>query len=94
MSNEKVEISKINIEIEGQSVSVTPEGAKKLKAILDDLFGKEVHVIEKTTYYPFWWQTSQLPKYWDNGIVYCQDTNSLPIATFAVNNHALDLKVG
>ena len=92
--SDKVEISKINFEIEGQKISVTPEGAKKLRTLLNDLFGKDIQIIEKNNYYPYWWQTNQLPKYWDNGIVYCQDTSAkIHFASFSVNNHMLDFKV-
>jgi hypothetical protein len=94
VSQDKVEISKINLIIEGQSISVTPEGAKKLRAILNDLFGKDVQVIEKHHVYPFYWQYNYIPRHWDNNTVYYQDTSAkTPIASFEVINHALEFKI-
>lgn len=43
MKEEKVcEVKRIVLKIEDKEVSLTPEQAKKLKVVLDELFGKEI----------------------------------------------------
>lgn len=48
----KVKISKIEIEMGDTVVSLTIEEAKNLKSALEELFGKEVKVIEKERLVP------------------------------------------
>ena len=66
-------IKKIELDLGGKKVSLTPEQAKNLKAALDELFGKEVireiHEIHEhhddypwslpvPPYQPIWWSTT------------------------------------
>lgn len=73
MEKEKeVKIEKMVLNIEGEKVSLSMEQAKKLKKILDELFGKE---IVREVHHDWWYK-----KYWDSGkypspgdIVYCDN---------------------
>jgi hypothetical protein len=69
----KTEITKIVIEIEGEKISVSKEGAEKLYKVLDELFGKspiisDPIVIDRYPYRPWYW-TSVGTGYTGNGYV-------------------------
>lgn len=55
--NKDVKIEKMVLNIEGEKVSLSMEQAKKLKNILDELFGKEIikEVVEKHHYHNDWY---------------------------------------
>lgn len=80
---EEVEIEKMVLVIEGEKVSLSPEGAKKLHKILDELFGKE---IVKEHHYHDWWYRPyvtypavQFTNTWKENVVYCSNNNSLEV---------------
>lgn len=66
----KAEIKKVVIEVEGKEIVLSFEGAKKLKEILSEMFGreviKEVRIFEN--YKPYWNIT--YPQVW------CSSSNS------------------
>jgi len=70
----KVAIEKIVLNIEGEKVSLTPEQAKKLKSLLDEMFGKEVIRVEEHHHhdYPRWYWNYSTPNW-----VYCATTSNL-----------------
>lgn len=79
MEKEKeVKIEKMVLNIDGEKVSLSMEQAKKLKKILDELFGKEiVREVHHEHHYDWWYKK---PYYWDSGnlpklgdIVYCDN---------------------
>ena len=85
----EVKIEKMILNIEGEKVSLSMEQAKKLKKILDELFGKEiVKEIEHHHHHNEWWYK---PYYWGisnsipekhnlcEGIVYCSNNASLEV---------------
>lgn len=55
-TEDKTEIKKIVLQVEGKEVILTVEGAKKLKSLLNNLFGndiiKEIKIIERDHYHP------------------------------------------
>ena len=81
-----VRIDKMVLNIEGEKISLTMEQAKKLKSLLDELFGKEVvrEVIEKHHYHngwyyrPYGWYDAELPP--PPQVTYCSDTNALQVS--------------
>lgn len=86
MKNEKkeVKIEKMVLNIDGEKVSLSMEQAKKLKNVLDELFGREVikEVIRNHHYYdwvyrPYYWGQVTTPDWRDN-ITYCSN-NSLQL---------------
>ncbi len=76
----KVAIEKIVLNIEGEKVSLTPEQAKKLKSLLDEMFGKEVirEVIKEEHHhhdrYPYYWYWTLPTPQWVPNYVYCSST--------------------
>ena len=87
MKEEKTEIKKIVIEVEGETISLSKEGSVKLHKILDELFGERATPITWPTiiepYQPY------RPWYWGYGTgvyavndyrITCQDNT----ATFSV----------
>lgn len=58
MDKKDIKIEKMVLSIEGEKVSLTMEQAKKLKGILDELFGKEVikEVIHDHHYHDWWYR--------------------------------------
>jgi len=86
MEKEKdVKIEKLVLNLDGDKVSLTITQAKKLKAILDELFGKEIvkEIIEKHHYHDNWyyrpyvtWNQDVYPQ-WNKDVVYC--SNALQI---------------
>jgi hypothetical protein len=84
MDKEKeVKIEKMVLVIEGEKVSLSPEGAKKLHKILDELFGKEI--VKEHHYHDWWYRpypyvtyTNAVPA-WKDNIVYCATSNSLEV---------------
>jgi len=82
----EVKIEKMILNIEGEKVTLTIEQAKKLKEILNELFGKEVikEIVEKHhyhdwNYYPQRWTcTTSIPSN-TLPVFYCSDTKSLEI---------------
>ena len=57
---EEIKIEKMVLNIDGEKVNLSLEQAKKLKKILDELFGKEIireveHVYLKDWYYRPWY---------------------------------------
>ena len=91
---EKVEIKNIEFKIGKKQLNLTVEEAKKLKAILDELFGKEIikEIREIHHYdYPYrwWWQLGgpSTPPYQPPDqppIFYCNNIRHLK-ASFLVN---------
>lgn len=81
MKEEKeVKIEKMVLNIEGEKVSLSMEQAKKLKKILDDLFGKEIiKEVTKEHHYHDWyyrpWNTFVNSPSWKDNIVYCSADN-------------------
>ena len=85
---EKVEIKNIEFKVGKKQLNLTVEEAKKLKAILDELFGKEkikevkeIHYHD-TPYYPYrwWWEIGRPsgPQYQPPDqppIFYCNDNS-------------------
>ena len=59
---EKVEIKNIEFKVGKKQLNLTVEEAKKLKSILDELFGKEIIKEIKEIYHPYfpyyrwWWE--------------------------------------
>lgn len=81
---EEVKIEKMVLNIDGEKVSLTMAQAKKLKEMLNELFGREVvkEVVEKHHYHdwyyrPYYWGKITSPNY-SPDIVYCSD-NSLQV---------------
>ena len=80
----KTEITKIVIEIEGEKISVSKEGAEKLYKVLDELFGASSVVsypiyIERhypAPYGPWYWNYQGTGKYTGNGYVVTCDNNT------------------
>lgn len=79
MKNEDVKIEKVVLNVEGEKINLSVEQAKKLKGILDELFGKEIikEVVEKHHYrdwyyrpYQIWCDTSAVPY---NNKFYCSN---------------------
>lgn len=73
-----VKIEKMVLNIEGEKVSLSMEQAKKLKKVLDDLFGRDVIKEIHTEHHyrdwyrqPFYWGTAVNPKSPFDNIVYC-----------------------
>ena len=71
MDKKDVKIEKLILNIECEKVALTMEQAKKLKSLLDELFGKEVikEVVEKHHYHDWyyrpyisWYETSAKPE--------------------------------
>lgn len=84
---QEVKIEKMVLNIDGEKVSLSMEQAKKLKNILDELFGKEIikEVVEKHHYHNDWyykpyWQTNIAPTKWFDNVVYCSDNKSLALS--------------
>lgn len=82
MKEEKeVKIEKMVLNIEGEKVSLSMEQAKKLKKILDELFGKEVikEVIKENHYHDYWYRpynTYVNTQKWNDNVVFCATANS------------------
>ena len=60
---ERVEVKKIQLKIGKKEISLTPDEAKKLKEVLNDLFDKEIiKEVIKETYpvVPYWYYKSRL----------------------------------
>jgi len=76
MKEEKTEIKKIVLTIEGKEISLSPEGAEKLRNILCELFGKEVIVKEKVVHeyrgWPVYYYQPLIP--WNTSPIYCTST--------------------
>lgn len=79
MKNEDVKIEKVVLNVEGEKINLSVEQAKKLKGILDELFGKEIikEVVEKHHYHDWYYRphqilygTSSVP---DNNKFYCSN---------------------
>ena len=81
----EIKIEKMVLNIDGEKVNLSMEQAKKLKKILDELFGKEVEVVKEHHYHdnwytkPYYWKNT-----WDTGIdkkfgdiVWCADSKSI-----------------
>lgn len=86
----EVKIEKMVLNIEGEKVSLSMEQAKKLKKILDELFGKEVikEVVEKHHYHDWYYRPYKFNEYWGTStgkggmlgdIVYCSDNAQLSV---------------
>jgi hypothetical protein len=75
MKEEKeIKIEKMVLNIEGEKVSLSIEQAKKLKKILDELFGKEiVKEVVHEHHYGWWYRPyyPNVPTWWNSGTVYC-----------------------
>lgn len=65
--SEGIKIEKMVLNIDGEKVSLSMEQAKKLKVILDELFGKEIvkEVVRENHHYHDWYSK---PYYWSNTI--------------------------
>jgi len=63
--NKDIKIEKMVLNIEGEKVSLTMEQAKKLKDILNELFGKEIvkEIIHDHHYHDWWYR----PYTWSGG---------------------------
>ena len=71
--SKEVKISSINVEIGEQNIKLTIEDAKKLKEVLDDIFGKTTEIkfietekiVEKYPYYQPYitWSSDRIGKY-------------------------------
>lgn len=80
----KTEITKIVIEIEGEEISVSKEGAEKLHRVLDDLFGKHTIIsypiivgqYPKWPYQPWYWACGGT-KYTGTGYEVTCNTNTV-----------------
>ena len=82
MKNENVcEVKRIVLKIEDKEISLTPEQAKKLKVVLDELFGREIikevireihehHDHYNTPYNPYW--------RWEQPVIWCGGTANIP----------------
>ncbi len=77
--NKDVKIEKMVLNIEGEKISLTVDQAKRLKALLEELFGKEIikEVVEKHHYHSDWYyrplqiySASAVP---DNNKFYCSN---------------------
>lgn len=90
---DKTAIKKVVLEVEGKEITLTVEGAKKLKDLLSELFGKEiireVRVENHYKQYPIYWQYTA-PSYDKWNQVYCRAGESSTVkATFDNNTLAL-----
>lgn len=69
----KAEISKIVIDVDKKKIELTKEQAKKMKEVLDELFGVTVehHHHDHHPYrsYPYW--------HWDKDIIWCGSNTQL-----------------
>jgi hypothetical protein len=87
----KVEIKTVNIKVGKKELSLTVEECKKLKSLLDELFGKEIvkEVTEIHHTYPYRW-------YWDympapafpmplTPIYYCQNNGTANLQDNVLN---------
>ena len=80
----EVNIEKMVLNIEGEKVSLTIEQAKKLKGILDELFGKEIikEVVKEKHHYHDYYYRPYIYKQWEYPtypIVYCSTSKSLEV---------------
>ena len=104
----KVAIEKIVLNIEGEKVSLTPEQAKKLKTLLDEMFGKEIvkEIIREEHHHhndwyprPTWYWNYSTPHYNDFNKVYCQNTSagildsSTSLVNYCSSNNALEINL-
>lgn len=57
-------IEKVVLNVEGEKISLSVEQAKKLKTLLDELFGKEIiynkEVVEKHHYHDWYYKPYQI----------------------------------
>lgn len=87
---EEIKIEKMVLNIEGEKVNLTMEQAKKLKKILDDLFGKEViKEIHTEHHYKDWFSK---PYYWSNVWAANEKSGMLGDVIYCSNN-TLECKV-
>ena len=63
----KTEITKIVIEIEGEKISVSKEGAEKLYKVLDELFGKQTPTVSYAIIFDRYRIWPNTPWYWTCG---------------------------
>ena len=71
-SKEVCEIKRIVLKVEDKEISLTPEQAKKLKVVLDELFGKEIvkevirEIHEHHDHYPYYnpWRWQEPIAWW------------------------------
>ena len=94
-TKEDVKINNIVLNIGKKEISLTVEQAKKLKSMLNDLFGKEIIKEVKHEHHYDWWYKpyfvqQNYPK-WNDNIVYCADQKKTNLADFKAS--ALMLKV-
>jgi hypothetical protein len=88
---DKVEIKTVNIQVGKKQLNLTVEEAKKLKGVLEELFGKEVvkevKEIHHHDYYPYrwWWYTPQWESPNTTPVFYCSN------GTAQVDNNALQI---
>ena len=98
MNKEKeVKIEKMVLNIDGEKVSLSMEQAKKLKGILDDLFGKEIirEVIKEHHYHdwyykPYKWNYPDITYYGNTGIA---NTNLQKASMLADFTDSIEVKV-
>ena len=83
---EKTEIKKIVLEVSGREITVSLEDAKKLKDLLNELFGKEIIKEIRVDHYPY-------KPYWDytRPYILCDSGST---AKFSPNKHTLFCSVG
>ena len=72
---EKVEIKSIKIKIGKVEANITIEEAKKLKGLLEDIFGKEKEVVTIPSY-PIYIDRCR-PYWYCDGVTYCSNAGQL-----------------
>ena len=86
----EVKIEKMTLNIDGEKISLTIEQAKKLKKVLEELFGKEIikevtREVDHHHYHDYYWNKPYVTwndnsgKFTDPNIVYCSLSKSLDI---------------
>lgn len=87
----EVKIDKMTLNIDGEKVNLTIEQAKKLKKVLDELFGKEiikevVKEVEHHHYRDWYWNQPYVSLQESSGgtkylpdVVYCADMKTLNV---------------
>ena len=87
-NKEECIVKKIVLKIDDKEISLTPEQAKKLKELLNDMFGKEIikeikelatkeehhHYHDHYPSYPYWYY---IPPSYPQPIIYCRDSQTI-----------------
>lgn len=90
MKEDEVKVSKIEVKMGDTKISLTPAQAKKLHAVLDEMFGNDNTVAREYIYTRPWWS-------WGPGYVYCaggSSTGGSNSVTYTASGGALSVDIG